>query len=179
MAQWKTAIEEMMAKVPNNIREVAMGVGIVFTTLDEEAARKYIHLDFIDHEASEGVGGGPEGYLATARYMNSAFSEATWMPLSIFATEDKYAMAMAFSGRHTGEFLGIPPTGKRVEVRHLHFFRVQDGKAIEHWGARDKLTLLAQLGVFNPEHANPADAGSAVDGIRPKATQSTNQGLLN
>lgn len=177
MAQWKTAIEEMMAKVPSNIRDVAMGVGIVFTTLDEEAARKYIHPDFVDHEASEGVGGGPAGYLATARYMNNAFSEASWMPLSIFATEDKYAMAMTFSGRHTGEFLGIQPTGKRVEVRHLHFFRVKDGQAIEHWGARDELTLLAQLGVFNPKDANPADAGAAIEMAR--AADAAPQGMLN
>ncbi len=175
MTQWKTAITEMMARVPSNIRDVAMGVGIVFTTLDEEAARKYIHPDFVDHEASEGVGGGPVGYLATARYMNNAFSEATWLPLSILATEDKFAMAMTFSGRHTGEFLGIQPTGKCVECRHLHFFRVQDGQAIEHWGARDELTLLAQLGIFNPQDANPADAGAAV--AVAKAANPVEQGI--
>lgn len=160
MADWQTPIQKMMAEVPAEIRDVAMGVGMVFTTLDKAAAEKYIHPDFVDHEASEGIGGGPEGYLATARYMNDAFSDATWMPLTILATDDKYAMAMEFSGVHTGDFLGIRPTGKKVSIRHLHFFRVKDGKAIEHWGARDELTLLAQIGVFNPEIANPADAGA-------------------
>ena len=161
MADWQTPIQEMMANLSPELRDVAMGVGRVFTTLDREEAEKYIHPDFIDHEASEGIGGGPDGYLATARYMNNAFSEATWMPLMIVSDDkDKYAMAMEFSGIHTGDFLGIAPTGKKVKIRHLHFFRVQDGKAIEHWGARDELTLLAQIGVFTPEVANPADAGA-------------------
>jgi len=160
MADWQKPIQEMMANVSPEIREVAMGVGKVFTTLDRNEAEKYIHPEFVDHEASEGVGGGPEGYLATARYMNNAFSNATWMPLMILAEKDKYAMAMEFSGIHSGDFLGIPATGKKVKIRHLHFFRIQDGKAIEHWGARDELTLLAQIGVFNPEVANPADAGA-------------------
>jgi predicted ester cyclase len=163
MTDWKENIQQMMAAVPPELLHVALGVGSVFSSLDEEAARTYVHPDFIDHEASEGVGGGPAGYLATARYMNSAFSEAAWTPLQIFANgADKYAMVITFSGLHTGEFMGIAPTGKRVEVRHLHFFRVQDGQAIEHWGARDELTLLRQIGAIAPEHATPADAGAAL-----------------
>lgn len=163
MADWQTPIQKMMADVPAELRDVAMGVGMVFSSLDKEAAEKYIHPDFVDHEASEGIGGGPDGYLATARYMNNAFSEATWMPLTIFAAGDKYAMAMEFSGVHTGDFMGVPATGKPVRIRHLHFFRVKDGMAIEHWGARDELTLLDQIGVFKPAIANPADAGAVAE----------------
>jgi predicted ester cyclase len=160
MADWQTPIQKMMADVPAELLDVAMGVGQVFTTLDPAAAEKFIHKDFVDHEASPGIGGGPEGYLATARYMNAAFTDATWMPQVIFASGDKYAMAMEFSGIHSGDFLGVKATGKKVNIRHLHFFRVQNGQAIEHWGARDELTLLAQIGEFNPSHPNPADAGA-------------------
>ncbi len=162
MADWKESIEQMMAAVPPEIMKTALGVGAVFSTLDEEAARQYVHPDFVDHEASEGIGGGPEGYLATARYMNNAFSQASWMPEQIFATGDRYAMVITFTGYHTGEFMGVPATGKRVEIRHLHFFRVEDNKVIEHWGARDELTLLRQIGVFTPEHLTPADAGAVL-----------------
>ena len=162
MPEWKNAIEEMMAAVPAELRKVALGVGAVFSSLDEEAAQVYIHPDFVDHEASPGVGGGPAGYLATARYMQNAFSPAQWMPLQIFASGDRYAMVIDFSGVHSGDFMGIPATGRSVSVRHLHFFRVQDGQAIEHWGARDELTLLAQIGYFTPDSATPADAGAVM-----------------
>ncbi len=162
MADWQTPIQKLMADMPDHLRDVAMGVGYVFSSLDREAAEKYIHPDFVDHEASEGVGGGPEGYLQTAAYMNAAFSDAAWMPIEMLADGDKYAMALEFSGVHTGEFMGIPATGKKVSVRHLHFFRVKDGKAIEHWGARDELTLLEQIGVFTPSAPTPADYGAAL-----------------
>lgn len=164
MPEWQDRIEQMMAAVPPELLEVALGVGRVFTTLDPDVARQYIHPNFVDHEASEGVGGGPEGYLATARYMNQAFTDATWMPEQIFASGDRYAMSLKFSGVHSGDFMGVPGTGRRVNVSHLHFFRVEDGMAIEHWGARDELTLLAQIGVFNPKYATPADAGAQLAG---------------
>jgi predicted ester cyclase len=143
--------------------EVALGVARVFGELDEDAAHRYIAPDFIDHEASPGVATGPEGYLSTARYMRSAFSDARWQADDFVAAGDKFAVRVTFSGVHTGDFLGIAPTGKQVTVQHLHFYRVQDGKAAEHWGARDELSLLRQIGLFTPEHATPADAGVAED----------------
>lgn len=170
----ESEVTEMLATVADQVEtappanetilHVAIGVARVFGELDEEAARTYIAPDFIDHEASDGVAGGPEGYLSTARYMRSAFSEARWQVDDFISEGDKFACRVTFSGKHTGEFMGIQPTGREVSVQHLHFYRVADGQAQEHWGARDELTLLRQLGVFNPEHATPADAGAAQSG---------------
>ena len=88
MGKWGNIIEDMMAQMPEDLRTVALGVAEIFTNMDIETARKYIHPDFVDHEASEGVGGGPEGYLATAKYMNQAFSDASWKPQKIVASAD-------------------------------------------------------------------------------------------
>jgi predicted ester cyclase len=151
---------EQIAALPPIVR-IAIGVGRAFGTLNEELAHKFIAPEFVDHEASEGVGGGPDGYLATARYMHSAFSDAQWRPDDMFFSGDRYAVRVTFSGVHTGDFLGVAPTGKRVEVQHLHFYRVAGGKVVEHWGARDELTLLRQIGVFTPVHPTPADAAVA------------------
>lgn len=144
------------------IFEIVIGVAKVMATLDEEVAHKYLAADFVDHEASPGVATGPEGYLSTARYMRTAFPDAAWQPEDFFTTGDKYAVRVTFRGTHQGDFMGIPATGRKVEVQHLHFYRIADGKVAEHWGARDELTLLRQLGVFTPEYANPADAGAGV-----------------
>jgi len=35
---------------------------------------------------------------------------------------------------HSGELQGIAPTGKRVEVRAIDMFRIENGKIVEHWG---------------------------------------------
>jgi len=54
------------------------------------------------------------------------------------------------SGTHRGEFLGEPPTGKRMEVDEVYFLRVEDGKFVELWGLEDDLNRKRQLGL-NPE----------------------------
>jgi predicted ester cyclase len=60
-------------------------------------------------------------------------------------------------GRHTGPLFGIPPTGREVAYGYVHIVRFRDGKAVEHWGVRDDMTLMRQLGVM-PERPAPVVA---------------------
>jgi predicted ester cyclase len=60
-------------------------------------------------------------------------------------------------GRHTGNLMGLPPTGLQVAYDYVHIVRYRDGKAVEHWGVRDDLTLMRQLGVI-PSEPVPAPA---------------------
>lgn len=62
-------------------------------------------------------------------------------------SEGDYVVAhIAFSATHTGELLGIPPTGRRFEFHSMEMWRVQDGKLIEHWGGmRETVRLHEQL----------------------------------
>jgi len=52
-----------------------------------------------------------------------------------------------FSGTHTGEFLGIPPTGRPVRFAVMDVVRLEGGQIVEHWGLVDQPALLRQLGV--------------------------------
>jgi predicted ester cyclase len=54
------------------------------------------------------------------------------------------------SGTHQGEFLGEPPTGKRMEVEEVFFLRVEDGKFVDFWGLEDSLGRMRQLGLIPP-----------------------------
>jgi predicted ester cyclase len=57
---------------------------------------------------------------------------------------------MAAFGRqdatHSGEFMGIAPTGKRVEIRYMDFWKVQGGKIVDNWVSVDFAHVLRQLG---------------------------------
>jgi predicted ester cyclase len=46
---------------------------------------------------------------------------------------DKVVARVTMYGRHVGEFLGKPPTGKDFAAEHIHIWRLKDGKVIEHW----------------------------------------------
>jgi len=47
-----------------------------------------------------------------------------------------------------GEFMGVPPNGKRLEWTEIHFLRIADGRIIEHWANFDQVGILRQLGVI-------------------------------
>jgi predicted ester cyclase len=58
-------------------------------------------------------------------------------------------------GTRTGELLGIPPTGKRVERTGIAIRRFEGGKVVEHWAQIDALGLLQQLGAIPPPGQSP------------------------
>ena len=62
------------------------------------------------------------------------------------AQGDQVAVRWTFHGTHTGAFLGIEPTGKRVTMSAIEINRVEDGKIAEHWVELDQLGILQQLG---------------------------------
>ena len=51
------------------------------------------------------------------------------------------------SGTHEGPLMGMPPIGRSVRQDHMHFVRFRDGKAVEHWGVREDLGMMRQLGL--------------------------------
>ena len=51
---------------------------------------------------------------------------------------------------------GVPPTGKRFRARHSHWFRVADGKLVEHWATREDLPTMLQHGILRPPGGPPS-----------------------
>jgi predicted ester cyclase len=64
---------------------------------------------------------------------------------------DRVAVRVLFTGTHSGEFNGIPATGKTVQLPFIVIYRFEGGKIAEHWLEANHLALLAQLGVMSTE----------------------------
>jgi predicted ester cyclase len=64
------------------------------------------------------------------------------------------------TGTHTGELMGIPPTGRQIRVPAVDMARLSGGLIAERWGGLDTFSLLQQLGVVGAPGGTPA-AGSA------------------
>ena len=61
---------------------------------------------------------------------------------------------MKVTGKHTGDFFVIPPSGNRISYQAVHIHRIgDDGKIAEHKSIRDDLSLMVQLGVMRPKSA--------------------------
>lgn len=66
----------------------------------------------------------------------------------LIAEGDKVVARITMTGTHTGDFWGIPATGRRVKFTGIYIVRIADGKIVEHWGEEDGVSLLRQLGVL-------------------------------
>ena len=67
----------------------------------------------------------------------AAFPDLSVTVENVVAEGDRVATRVIMRGTHQGEFQGIAPTGKRVEVRAMDMFRISEGKIVEHWGHAD------------------------------------------
>ncbi|KRE78247.1 ester cyclase [Arthrobacter sp. Soil763] len=111
--------------------------------VDELATENYV-----EHE--EGMPGQPDGREGLRFFVNamrSAFPDIKVKAIdSSMSTGNMEACHVVLTGTHRGDMAGIPATGKSVEFDATDILRVEDGKAAEHWGTTDNLTLMRQIG---------------------------------
>ena len=69
-----------------------------------------------------------------ARRRNPAFSDVVQEQIALVADGDRVVNHSRTTGTHTGEFLGIPATGKRITVDHVEIWRIEGDKIVEQWG---------------------------------------------
>lgn len=89
---------------------------------------------------------GPDGYLAIIGTMRGGFPDIQWTLDELIAEGDKIAARFTMRGTHQGAFFGVPPSGKKIEVRAMNFYRFSEGQIVEEWGQPDLLSLLQQIG---------------------------------
>ena len=77
--------------------------------------------------------------------MRHAFPDLQAHIEDIFGAEDKVAVRVRFRGTHSGDFLGIPATGRTIEYVSHEFYRIAGGLVAEEWICSDMATLLGQL----------------------------------
>lgn len=120
----------------------------VFNEGNLDLIDELIAADAIEHEALPGLEGtGREVVKQFIAIVRSAFPDVRIHVHDVIAEGEKVVARVTLTGTHQGEFLGIPPTGKQIEVGTIDIVRVADGKLVEHWGVTDNLTMMQQLGV--------------------------------
>lgn len=65
----------------------------------------------------------------------------------VLAEGDEVACRFTLRAAHEGEFNGIPPTGRRVELKGITILRFANGRCVERWSQADFMGMLQQLGV--------------------------------
>ncbi len=113
--------------------------------------------DFVEHEQSPGLEPTKEGVVQFFRLYRAGFPDLRFEPEQFFVNGDTVAVYYRTSGTHSGEFMGIPATGKRFDVHGVDIVRFgDDGVAREHWGVFDAMGMMQQLGVVPAPEGAPA-----------------------
>lgn len=117
----------------------------IFPADDEAALAEVISDEFVNHEAPPGTPPGIAGIAFFMHLLAKAFSDQRWTIHHVVADGDLVVLHCTHSGRHTGEFFGVPASGRNFAYRQMHLIRVVGGKGVEHWAVRDDAALMRQL----------------------------------
>jgi len=135
-----------------NTKAIARASFRLIETGDPELAEQIIAPDFVNQEAEDDPENverqqrGPAGFLATSRWLRDAFSNLRFELQETLAQGGTVMVAANMTGKHTGLFNGIAPTGRPITHKQVHIFTIADGQITHHRAVRDDLGLLLQLG---------------------------------
>jgi predicted ester cyclase len=120
----------------------------IYNSNDLNHLTEVVSEDLLTPNIMPGIPPGVEGAKTAHRIMLAGFPDYQTIIEDMIAEGDKVAARIKMTGTHTGEFMGVPPTGRQITFTGIYIARIADGKIVEHWGEEDSVSLLGQLGVL-------------------------------
>ena len=119
--------------------------------VDRFVAENYInHNDFV-----------ADGREANRQFWTAFFTglpDVSGTMEDLIISSDRVVGRFIYRGTHTGDFLGIPASGKPVEMRSIDIWRVQNGMFVEHWDELNLMQMFQQIGALPPLGGPGAEA---------------------
>jgi len=113
---------------------------------DFDALAELVAADVLTPNIISGMPPGLEGAKVVHQTTLIGMPDYHTVIEDLIAEGDKVAARVTMTGTHTGDFWGIPPTGRRVNLTAIYIVRIKDGKIVEHWGEENGMTVIKQLG---------------------------------
>jgi steroid delta-isomerase-like uncharacterized protein len=117
----------------------------IFVKGNADAVDKLVTSNFTPHSWGS-MPSGIEPLKDAVKRVHAGVSDVSMKIEDVIAEEDRIAVRLTARGRHTGEFMGLPPSGREYTISETHIFHLRDGKISEHWRDADMLGLMRQLG---------------------------------
>jgi steroid delta-isomerase-like uncharacterized protein len=113
---------------------------------DFDALAEIVSPDLLTPTINAGMPTGAEGAKAVHQKTILGMPDYRTEIEDLIAEGDKVTARVRITGTHTGDFWGIPATGRRLDLMAIYIVRIADGKIVEHWGAEDSNIVIRQLG---------------------------------
>lgn len=119
-------------------------------TRELERIRDLVTAGFVDHGAPPGlVPPGPDGYITVMQFVTGVL-DLRYELHEVVAANELVAIRATGHGLHRTDHLGVPATGRPYAMPSMHLFRGEGDRLAEHWGVRDELSVLYQVGALTP-----------------------------
>jgi predicted ester cyclase len=135
----------------------------VFNRKNVAVCDDIIAEDYVEHavapfaQSAPGKVNGPQAMRETAESLFAQFPDMHMTVEAIIAQGDTVAVRVIAEGTNLGTLNGVmPPTGKSFVARQSHWYRVENGKLVEHWATREDLPTMLQLGILHPPGRPPS-----------------------
>ncbi|MGI5131555.1 ester cyclase [Pseudonocardia sp. CA-107938] len=153
--------------VANDLASVAVRSIEMMPAGDLAAFAEVVHPDGFTRERRAAPpwarGTGPAAFHALAEWLRAAIDDLSYEIHHVVADGDLVTVNSTMHGRHTATVVfwtedaqvdqAFVPTGRRFAITQSHWFRMADGKVLEHWANRDDLGMARQLGWVPPTPA--------------------------
>lgn len=113
-----------------------------------ERANDLVKEDFVELDPFPGQQPGREGLKAVLGGFLAAFPDMHWLVEEMVAEGEKVVTRFSWTGTHRGEFLGIPATGRSVQVKGVVIDRLENSQMADSRILMDTMSLMQQLGVI-------------------------------
>jgi steroid delta-isomerase-like uncharacterized protein len=113
-----------------------------------QAIDRFCAPNFVDHNPPPGGKGTLDATKQQFLDLVAAFPDLTMTVQDQIAEGDRVVNRILVRGTHKGEYMGMPGSGKKVEIGGIDILRIVDGKAAERWGYFDDVKLMQQLGAM-------------------------------
>ena len=129
-----------------------------FAVCDEIMAEEFVeHAAAPFAQSPPGRVNGPQAMRQTAEWLLAQFPDMRMTVETMVSEGDTVAARILSEGTSLGPLNGVmPPTGKGFSTRQSHWFRIADGKLVEHWATREDLLTMLQLGIIQPPGGLPS-----------------------
>ncbi len=124
-----------------------------------ERIRDLVTDDFVDHGSPVPLPPGPDGYIAILTFVTTVL-RVRYEVHDIVAAGETVAVRATAHGVNAVSPPEIEVTGEPFAMKTAHFFKSRDGRLSEHWGIRDELDVLYQVGALTPPNFALATPGS-------------------
>ena len=111
---------------------------------------KYMTVNSVDHNAMSGQKPGLAGMKEMAKMLKAGYPDEKSTIEDMRVDGDNLIVRFHMTGTNSGPMMGMPATGKKINIMGIDWLKWENGKFTEHWGAMEEMKMMTQLGLMPP-----------------------------